>query len=248
MEPKHWPEVCRAALIHCYTSETAPLAVALKELERATRPEPYRCPYCLMRQPKTWDHFLAKEDFPEFSTLASNLIRACDPCNRKKLRNFTNAPRRVVNPYFDPIPDLPLLRCNVSIDQEGRLSLLYHIFRLPGAPDSVLDLFERHFDAFQLQSDLTIEGATTIDTFMQEILYFRNEPFAAEELEYQLCRKLNGLNKYPANSWEVATFEGLRECADFLAYVNARVGAIVERPPRIDRTALRAALREAEAR
>jgi hypothetical protein len=197
-----------------------------------------------MRQPKTWDHFLAKEDFPEYSTLAPNLVRACDPCNRKKQRNFTNAPRRVVNPYFDPIPDQPLLWCDASVDAQGQLSLLYYIFRDPNVPPPVLDLFERHFEGFELLADMTIEGATIVDTFIQEIVLLRNTPFPAEELDYEISRKLNGLVNYPTNSWEVATFEGLRECASFLNYVNARVAPRADRPPRINRAALKAALRK----
>lgn len=132
------------ALLHCYTSGTDATVAIFGELADATRPEPFRCPYCLMRQPKTWDHFLAKEDFPEFATLGPNLIRACSTCNQKKLRHWTNVPRQVIHPYHDPIPAQALLWCDVTISQHNKLKLDYYIFRDPQVPAGTLDLFERH--------------------------------------------------------------------------------------------------------
>ncbi|MBY5590905.1 hypothetical protein HFO49_26035 [Rhizobium leguminosarum] len=239
---RFWRENTREALIHCYSVETVPSAALLDELERATRPEPYRCPYCLMRQPKTWDHFLAKEDFPEYSTLAPNLVRACSTCNTEKRRTFTEAPRQVVNPYHDPIPTSPLLWCDASIDPAGKLALAYYIYRDPDVPDPILDLFERHFVAFKLEPDMTIEGSSLVGTFVEEIVQQYTTPLTAEKLDAEIERKLGGLWNYPTNSWEVATFEGLCDCAGLLQYINSRIVARPVRPPRINRAALRAGL------
>ena len=230
------------ALLHCYTSRTDTSAAILGGLADVTRPEPFRCPYCLMRQPKTWDHFLAKEDFPEFATLAPNLVRACSTCNHKKLRHWTDAPRRVINPYHDPIPTDALLWCDVTVSQQNRLKLTYYIFRDPQVPDATLDLFERHFEAFELQSDMKAEGATAASSFIKEIIALRNAPLSAEELDEKIVAKLTGFEEFPANSWEIATFEGLRDCNGLLDFVNALVTPYQEPPPRLKRSEIKAKL------
>ena len=215
--------IAQEALIHCYSSKTAPFKAALSELERVSRPEPYRCPYCLMRQPKTWDHFLAKEDFPEFASLIPNLIRTCDPCNRKKGQRLTGAPREVINPYFDKLPDTPLLFCDASVGIDGRLVLKYYIRRNPQVTPEVLDLVERHFAAFELEQDLLIEGATIVTTFVKEITAGRTVALNAAGLEAEIKRRLDGLEAFPTNSWEVATFDGLLHSSSFIGYVNERI-------------------------
>ncbi len=147
-----------------------------------------------------------------------------------------------MNPYHDPIPASPLLWCDASIDGAGKLALVYYIYRDPDVPDQVLDLFERHFEAFKLEPDMTIEGASLVGTFVQEIVQEYTTPITAERLDAEIKRKLGGLSDYPTNSWEVATFEGLRDCAGLLEYVNSRIVARPIRPPRINRAALRAGL------
>lgn len=42
------------------------------------------CPYCNILKPTTIDHFLPKEEFPEFSVLGLNLFPCCTTCNSKK--------------------------------------------------------------------------------------------------------------------------------------------------------------------
>jgi 5-methylcytosine-specific restriction endonuclease McrA len=220
---RKWSPIVQKALTHCYSSKTAPFKAALSELERVSRAEPYRCPYCLMRQPKTWDHFLAKEDFPEFAALVPNLVRTCDPCNRKKGQRFTGALREVINPYFDNLPDTPLLFCDVSVDVDGRLVLKYYILRNPQVAPALLDLAERHFAAFELEQDLLIEGATIVATFVNEITAGRAVAMTSAALQAAIEGRLDGLEAFPPNSWEVATFDGLLHSPSFIGYVNARV-------------------------
>lgn len=62
------------------------------------------CPVCGSPCTGTLDHYLPKEDYPEFSILASNLVPACAICNsglKGKLVKGTSAPERFIHPYFD---------------------------------------------------------------------------------------------------------------------------------------------------
>ena len=60
------------------------------------------CPMCGGEGPRTIDHYLPKEWYPEFAVLSYNLIPSCSTCNSK--RGSYNRPRQphpVLHPYFD---------------------------------------------------------------------------------------------------------------------------------------------------
>jgi len=69
------------------------------------------CPMCGSSVTGSVDHYLPKEDFPEFSVMAANLVPACFHCNsgrkRQTFRGVTPN-ERFLHPYFDTLADRPL--------------------------------------------------------------------------------------------------------------------------------------------
>lgn len=62
------------------------------------------CPVCGSPSIGTLDHYLPKEDYPEFSVLASNLVPACGLCNsgaKGRTVKGSSSPERFIHPYFD---------------------------------------------------------------------------------------------------------------------------------------------------
>jgi len=62
------------------------------------------CPACGEDgTPNTLDHYLPKEDYPEFAITAVNLFPMCDICQGKKLRETTDLhnQRLFLHPYYD---------------------------------------------------------------------------------------------------------------------------------------------------
>jgi hypothetical protein len=91
------------ALLKCYTSNT----LALKDLrDTILNLAGSVCPYCGVDRPKTLDHFLPKECFPEFSVYSLNLIACCGSCNLAKDEDYTQNGRRFfLHMYLDRIPN-----------------------------------------------------------------------------------------------------------------------------------------------
>lgn len=83
------------------------------------------------------------------------------------------------------------------------------------------------------------EGATAASNFIKEIVKFRETSFTAEELDRKIVKKLAGLEDSPSNSWEVATFEALRDCEGLLQFVNGFVVPHQEAPPRLKRSEIK---------
>lgn len=82
-----WHPDTEAALQSCYTGGTKALS-ALKDdilttLNIQSPVNLQRCPYCLLNDPRTWDHYLPKESYPEYSVYHANLLYVCFGCNHR---------------------------------------------------------------------------------------------------------------------------------------------------------------------
>ncbi|SEP85717.1 hypothetical protein SAMN05216548_101654 [Faunimonas pinastri] len=106
----------REALNHAFNVETAPITAMrgsiLKRIAVA------RCPFCGISESSTLDHYLPKEQYPEFSVFSLNLVPCCSPCNTRKrdkiLDDETNV-RLFVHPHFDQIPTTLFLAANIDL-------------------------------------------------------------------------------------------------------------------------------------
>ncbi|MFA9557822.1 HNH endonuclease [Evansella sp. AB-rgal1] len=96
----------KEALIHCYESSTDPLYKLKAEIKKL-QPDDYAayCQYCGIGIPSTFDHYLPKSIFPEFSVLGINLLPCCTDCNRDKDDKWINSSglREFLNLYYDSI-------------------------------------------------------------------------------------------------------------------------------------------------
>lgn len=226
-----WSEKSADALRHCYGGSSEARDAVLEAIEGKLIPEPYLCPYCLMRQPKSLDHFLPQADYPEFSILAWNLVLVCETCNRRKSNTLHVAPRSVLNPYFDPLPATPLLYADIRI-RANRVRLKYRIYSDdPTVAPATLALAKRHLDALNLARDLVREGTTYIGTIANAIAAENSTPIDAVRLRTVLDGRMRGLSGFPVNSWQVAVIDAMEQDPDLLQFINLRIAAM-PRPER----------------
>jgi hypothetical protein len=105
------------------------------------------CPMCgEAGTPNTLDHFLPKQDFPDFSILPLNLVPACDICQGHKLTRYTGPDGRLfLHPYYDSFlagrvaelvihPEFnaptPELRCHSAVPKEDEPVVSRHLQEL----------------------------------------------------------------------------------------------------------------------
>ncbi len=73
----------------------------------------HRCPFCGLDRASSFDHYLPKSRYPEFSVAAANLIPACRECNGLKGDQVAVEGRRFLHPWIDPL-DIELLECELD--------------------------------------------------------------------------------------------------------------------------------------
>lgn len=95
-----------AALLHCYGVEVTPLSELKLKIRTLQGIELQGiCPYCTINKPDETDHYVAEQEFPEYSVLALNLVPCCASCNKKKGKWWREGGNRLfLNFYLDEIP------------------------------------------------------------------------------------------------------------------------------------------------
>lgn len=112
MIPKWYNSDTKNALIHCFndTEITKKYKHQIKALEDR------KCPYCYLEYSSQVEHYLPKDEFPEFSFMIDNLFPCCWTCNSKKWEIWKDATSRIIlNFYSDLIPDEQFLYVDLII-------------------------------------------------------------------------------------------------------------------------------------
>lgn len=139
-----------AALIHAYEVSTVPMAMLRSALTQ--RIIAARCPFCGLSETSTLDHYLPKEQYPEFAIFSKNLIPSCSTCNTRKSTLISDADTEVrlfLHPYFDEIPAICFLEANVGILPDA-LGLDFRVIRSPGLPLAIFRQLRSHFSLLGL--------------------------------------------------------------------------------------------------
>ena len=112
----------------------------------------YTCQYCTVTPAESFDHYLPKEEFPEYAIHTNNLIPCCKTCNGYKSyvwRNFVGM-RLFINLYRDQIPDEKFLFVEVIDEGNGEINFRYYLDNPYGIDYQLFRLLESHFERLRL--------------------------------------------------------------------------------------------------
>lgn len=138
------------AMRHAYSVETEPMTTLRGDL--LNRITVARCPFCGISETSTLDHYLPKEQYPEFSIFPKNLVPSCAVCNTRKRDRIldvgTNT-RMFLHPCYDPIPDTAFLVVGVRME-ENALIISYRLTRPAGMMLRTFQHLRSHFNELNL--------------------------------------------------------------------------------------------------
>ncbi|WP_207064001.1 HNH endonuclease [Motiliproteus sp. SC1-56] len=212
------------ALEHCYDGETSELNRIkhdlIKSLENQDKIYLSKCPYCLMREPETWDHYLPKSKFPEFSVYSPNLIWVCNKCNQKKSDGLVENVKEVIHTYFDKLPEDCRLVCRINIDEDHIPNADFYINNYDSS--DCAELLERHFLAFELRDLYIKESGSYISSIIKEFSLRYPGGISALQLEDELMAKYQSIPaSWGKNHWQAAVLKGLNECEGLADLINS---------------------------
>jgi hypothetical protein len=209
----------RTALLHCYSGETQELSRMKSEIKAnyISSAGSKKCQFCGIEIISTYDHYLPKEKFPEFSVHAPNLIPCCSTCNNKKRAAFLTqlGERAIINIYYESIPNDQYLFSKIEFRNGVPVANFYlekpstHsecLFRLISEHYSRLDLLERYR-----------ENAPEILSETRVSIISHAHPNADDVVKtWLITESKNIANQYSINNWKVALFCAMANSDDFI--------------------------------
>ncbi|CAJ8268761.1 Uncharacterised protein [Burkholderia pseudomallei] len=140
----------KEAMQHAYTVETQPMTSLREEL--LDRIIVARCPFCGISESSTLDHYLPKEQYPEFAIFPKNLVPSCAVCNTRKSTRILEAGtdvRMFLHPCYDTVPDAAFLTVRTRIEADA-LILSYRLTRPEGMSVRTFRHLRSHFTELAL--------------------------------------------------------------------------------------------------
>lgn len=223
---KAWGDEDRTALLSCYNVVTDGLSSLKDQLINALTAESTtnieRCPYCTLNDPRTWDHYLPKNAFPEYSAYHANLVYICFSCNQRKHAHYH--PDRLIfcHPYFTVDSENAMLHCIASL-KGGRLAFRFYGAGT-GADERKGRIFEEHISRLGLDQRFRAEAASLVGELIGELRQYCPEGVSSQSLKRTLERKYaDARAKLGMNAWDSRFWHGLNACDGFVDYVNEKI-------------------------
>ncbi|QHE92821.1 hypothetical protein PI93_013940 [Pandoraea fibrosis] len=223
---EEWHADVVESLQSCYNSATEPLNKLkdeiLKSLQIDAEINLQRCPYCMLNDPKTWDHYLPKTYYPEYSSYHANMVYVCFGCNHRKHDEYHDSYLLYCHPYFTVPNGISLLHCLVSVSND-QLAIRYYC-AAPPEHEHLAAIAEEHISRLRLENRFKGEAASLVSGFIGEIRTTFPRGISDVAMRNILRTKYaEAQSRLGVNAWDARLWHGLNQCREFCAYINRRI-------------------------
>lgn len=205
----------KTALRHTYTSSTAPLKSLKKYLKRRFLAKV--CPSCGISESNSFDHYLPKEDYPEFSCLPINLVPCCIICNSfKKTRVFDKVTQKRIffHPYYDRLPKVRFLDIQVEF-LEDSVEVEFVITQHNYMTADLTERLSSHFEKLNLSERYYDNGLFSIGSILEGLVNFHKSGGASLVSEELKKTAIDYRGKRGHNNWNYLLYWALSENEEF---------------------------------
>lgn len=197
----------RLHLIGCFKNETASSSFVKGNIF-AVQPDVLKvlCPYCMLDRPKTLDHYIPKDEFPEYAMFVRNLIPCCYDCNNKKDELWRKGIlRQFIHYYNDHILNHQFLYSELIFNGSGSIPHIKHFLRKPTAmARRDFEIAKSHFENLGLlaayDDSLNNRLSTEIQTILRYVIIGLSDQVIVDILKNQFLNisRTHGVNYFEA--------------------------------------------------
>nr|WP_145164550.1 HNH endonuclease [Paenibacillus terrae] len=212
----------RKALLHCYEVPTTPLnslKIAIENLQSSEYGA--KCQYCGVNIPNTFDHYLPKSVFPEFSTHPHNLLPCCAQCNQEKGDSWIDDEgiRFYINLYFDHVPEVQYLQAllKYNIQSEDKVPKVeFQLINRGGIDGELFSTISHHFERLDLLNKYENLSNGVISTVRRQLV--KKHPRIGESgLKRDLAEEAESLRDiFGKNNWQACLIDALAKSERFI--------------------------------
>ena len=207
-------------LLHSYYN-SAPVKLNNELINRRNNHGLLYCPYCGdPKIPDTLDHFIPKDDWPEFSFFPNNLVPQCRGCAPTKGYQYycdtTNAVKFLHPIYFDTLDKLRFT-ISVSFDTTNNsivFDIYYNLYNITSPAEEIRLI--NHIKNLKITK--------RIKAFCnQKYIYWKNK-ISTKEFDIEKALNQRILEKDESDlqrDWETALYIGMLENKNLMFYLNS---------------------------
>lgn len=206
----------------CFTGKTKNLKAIFKKIEDSQTPGLLKwCPYCGLTKPNSFDHYLPKESFPEFSITPLNLVSCCTTCNSSKGEKWLNknAERLFLHFYADDIPETQFLFAE-TVNDGNAFAATYSLIQPDDCSDYTWETISSHFSELKLLhqfSENTNDEIVSIKNMC--IAHFKAGGSYVEAYIRHLAKEEE--KTFGANHWRIVLMRSLAQNNAFIEHVES---------------------------
>lgn len=175
------------------------------------------CQNCTISEVNSFDHFVNKDGFPEFSVHPKNLFPSCTKCNSYKGEEWReNGQIKYLNLYLEDLPEEQYLFVNVQVINNDVVTTEFYLDNPNGVDPDLFARIENHYNnlhlcqRFQENADIVITPLeNSIKTYYSKLDLEDLLDLIEEECEREM-------KYYGFNYWKSILKIALINCDDFV--------------------------------
>jgi 5-methylcytosine-specific restriction endonuclease McrA len=182
----------------------------------------FECQYCTIgSSEESFDHYLPKEDFPEFSVLSNNLIPSCSKCNSLKKTRWkdTGLTRNIINYYYDVLPAQQYLFCTI-IYRRGTPIIDYSLNNPGGINPNLFRIITRHYERLNLIERFKKNTNNEVTNIINSLTPLVTSHSLAQASNYLLNDVIVMKSSFGNNYWKAILKEKLATTPQFLSRIG----------------------------
>lgn len=177
-----------------------------------------KCPHCMLSEPGTFDHYLGKGKFPEYSVLSKNLVPCCSKCNSKKGEKFLseNGNRAFISFYFDKLPQRSFFVVELDIDED--VPYIKNMYTTSNNGNNIDEIIKTHFKKLELFDRYKEPMSNRLASLISKI---DKSGHSREDIIEDLESEITALEKiYGTSYWECSLYRGIVNNENILDYLE----------------------------
>lgn len=148
------------------------------------------CPNCTISEINSFDHYLPKEEFPEFVVNPKNLFPSCTVCNGHKNDVWIKDGKRLfLNLYLDPLPMEQYLYARLTVDKDV-VTATFHLQNNGNIADNLFKIIETHYNRLHLLERFSANINEVITSLESTITSFISK-LSLDEIRDSIIEKSN---------------------------------------------------------
>lgn len=209
-------------LRNCYQIQTAARDKLLSKIvDWQTDQFKDTCPYCLLLNRTTYDHYIPEGKYPVYSVLAKNLLPCCHTCNSKKNEYWReNRVRAILHFYNDLIPQTQFLFGTLAFNQNNIPVVSFNLQQTQGISNDLFTIIQKHFERLDLNKRYTMSINLVVSDIKVDVTTNRSvfgNSVTAQSITDCILIKSNCLKQhYGINYWKSIAMDLLANSQQFI--------------------------------